>query len=81
MMVTLKLPRFGTNMVEGTLIAWQKKPGESFKEGDVLYDVETEKVTSSVEAPCNGTMVEIIAQESSIVPVGDPVCRIRKQDT
>ena len=43
MMVTLKLPRFGTNMVEGTLVAWQKRPGESFKEDDVLYEVETEK--------------------------------------
>jgi pyruvate/2-oxoglutarate dehydrogenase complex dihydrolipoamide acyltransferase (E2) component len=77
MMVTLKLPRFGMNMEEGTIVAWRRAAGDGFAKGDILYEVETEKVTSEVEAPCDGTLVEILAAEEQIVAVGDPVCRVR----
>ncbi|MDE2792828.1 MAG: lipoyl domain-containing protein [Paracoccaceae bacterium] len=80
MKVALKLPRIGMNMEEGTLVAWRVQPGESFKEGDILYDVETEKVTSEYEAPCNGKMLEHFADEGDDVPVGDNVCRIETGD-
>lgn len=76
MKANLKLPRFGMNMEEGTIAAWRKSVGDRFDAGDVLYEVETEKVTSSVEAPCAGTLVEIVADEQQTVPVGGVVCRI-----
>ena len=76
MKITLKMPRVGMNMEEGTLVAWRVQPGKDFKEGDVLYDFETEKVTSEYEAPCDGTMLEHLADEGDDVPVGDHVCRI-----
>ena len=76
MKVTLKMPRISMNMEEGTLVVWRVQPGESFREGEILYDVETEKVTSEYEAPCNGTMLEHLAKEGDDVPVGDSVCRI-----
>lgn len=78
MKVALKMPRIGMNMEEGTIVAWRVKPGESFKEGDPLYDVETEKVTNEFEAPCDGTMLEHLAAEGDNVPVGDSVCRIER---
>lgn len=80
MKVALKMPRIGMNMEEGTLVAWRVQPGECFKEGDILYDVETEKVTSEYEAPCNGTMLEHLADEGDDIPVGDNVCRIETGD-
>ena len=78
MKITLKMPRISMNMEEGTLVAWRVGPGERFGEGDILYDVETEKVTSEYEAPCAGTMLEHLAEEGDDVPVGDGVCRIEK---
>ncbi|MGH1464861.1 MAG: lipoyl domain-containing protein [Cognatishimia sp.] len=78
MKVALKMPRASMNMEEGTLVCWRVQPGESFKEGDILYDVETEKVTNEYEAPCNGVMLEHLAEEGDEVPVGDEVCRIDK---
>lgn len=76
MIVSLKLPRFGMNMEEATIAKWHKEPGESFKSGDPLYDIETEKVTTEVTAPCDGRLVEILAQPESTVEVGSPVCKI-----
>ena len=78
MKVTLKLPRISMNMEEGTITAWRKQPGDPFKQGEILYDIETEKVTLEVEAPCDGTLVEIVAPEGEVVEVGGPVCRIEQ---
>ena len=80
MKMALKMPRIGMNMEEGTVVAWRLQPGESFKEGDILYELETEKVTSEYEAPCNGVMLEHLVDEGDDVPVGDNVCRIDKTD-
>lgn len=80
MKTTLKMPRIGMNMEEGTLVTWQVQPGENFKEGDVLYEIETEKVTNEYEAPCNGVMLEHLASEGDNIPVGDNVCKIEKTD-
>ena len=76
MSVTLKLPRLSMNMAEATLVAWRKRPGDRFVAGEVLYEVETEKVTSTIEAPGAGTLLSILAPEGSELEVGDPVCTV-----
>ena len=76
MKVSLKLPLFGMNMEEGTIAKWHKRAGEAFRKGDPLYDVETEKVISEVQAPCDGTLLETFADEGQTVGVGDAVCQI-----
>ena len=74
MKVRLKLARVGMNMEEGTIVAWHKAPGDTFKAGEILYEVETEKVTNEVEAPGDGRMVEILVAEGDIAEVGADVC-------
>jgi pyruvate/2-oxoglutarate dehydrogenase complex dihydrolipoamide acyltransferase (E2) component len=76
MKVSLKLPLFGMNMEEATIVKWHKGTGEAFRKGDPLYDVETEKVTSEVQAPCDGTLLERVAGEGQTISVGDIVCQI-----
>ena len=63
-------------MEEATIVAWSKQPGEKFKVGDPLYAIETEKVTMEVEAPCDGTMFEILVGVGQDAKVGQPVCTI-----
>jgi pyruvate/2-oxoglutarate dehydrogenase complex dihydrolipoamide acyltransferase (E2) component len=58
MKIGLKLSRVGMSMEEATITRWHKKPGDSFKKGEPLYDIETEKVNMEVEAPCDGIMIE-----------------------
>jgi len=74
MKAKLKLARIGMNMEEGTIVNWHVAEGESFKAGGLLYDVETEKVTNEVEAPGNGTLLEILVGEGEIALVGQDVC-------
>ena len=78
MKVTLKLPRITMNMAEGTLVAWRIQEGTAFKAGQILYEIETEKVTSEVEAPCDGTLLTILAEAGTDLQVGDPICRIEQ---
>lgn len=76
MIVSQKLPRYGTNMEEATIAKWHLQPGDAFKAGEPLYDIETEKVTTEVEAPCNGRLIAILANVGDIVEVGGVVCKI-----
>lgn len=76
MKVTLKLNRVGMTMEEATLVRWCVQPGEQFAKDDVLYEIETEKVTQEVTAEVAGTLVEIIAAEDSDISVGDNICVI-----
>lgn len=76
MIVSLKLPRFGMTMEEATVVKWYRQPGEGFKTGEPLYEIETEKVTTTVEAPCDGRLLAIVATADTIVDVGSVVCKI-----
>ena len=76
MKVNLKLSRVGMNMESATVSAWRKTPGETFVKGEILYDIETEKVTMEVEAPCNGKLMVIEVPAGSETNVGDVVCQI-----
>ncbi len=78
MKAVLKLPRISMNMEEGTIIAWRKKAGDSFKEGEILYEIETEKARLEVEAPCHGVLLEIMVDEGGTAEVGTGVCRIEQ---
>jgi len=80
MKVKLKLARVGMNMEEATVVRWYKKPGEKFKTGEPLYDIETEKVTMSVEAPGDGTLLEIDVPEGQVATVGQTVCVVESAD-
>lgn len=74
MKVSLKLGRIGMNMQEATITKWLVQPGEAFRKGDPLYEIETEKVTQEVEAPGDGTMLEILVPAEREAEVGQAVC-------
>ena len=76
MKVGLKLSRVGMSMEEATITKWHKRPGDAFSKGEALYDIETEKVTMEVEAPCDGIMIETKVAEGDSAEVGQVVCTI-----
>ncbi len=79
MKVALKLSRVGMSMEEATISKWHKGPGEAFKKGEPLYDIETEKVNMEVEAPCDGVLIEQKVAEGDNAEVGQIVCTIDQQ--
>jgi len=80
MKLALKLPKLSMNMDEATLVHWHKREGEQFASGEILYSLETEKVTSDVEAPCAGLLSKILVSEGDSVEVGAPVCEVERHD-
>ena len=74
MKVTLKLNRVGMNMQEATIAKWHKQAGEAFEKDEALYEIETEKVTQEVTAPCNGRVLEILVQAGDNAGVNAGVC-------
>jgi pyruvate/2-oxoglutarate dehydrogenase complex dihydrolipoamide acyltransferase (E2) component len=76
MRLTLKLSRVGMTMEEATIVKWHRQPGQTFKAGETLYEIETEKVNQEITATSDGTMLEIYAREGEIVKVGGQVCAV-----
>jgi len=76
MRINLKLARVGMSMQEATIAKWHKETGAAFRQGEVLYEIESEKVTQEVTATADGTMVEVFVREGEVVPVGAKVCTV-----
>jgi pyruvate/2-oxoglutarate dehydrogenase complex dihydrolipoamide acyltransferase (E2) component len=64
------LPKWGLTMEDGTVVAWHVAEGDTVKQGDVIAEVETEKIEMDLEAPCDGVMARIVVQEEDTVDVG-----------
>ncbi len=72
----LLMPKLGLTMEEGTIVEWYIGEGDSFKSGDLIYAVETEKLTNDVEANEDGEILEILVNEGETVEVKTPVARL-----
>ena len=75
-MVDVLMPQLGETVVEGTITRWFVGIGEAVVIDQPLYEVSTEKVDSEVPSPVGGVLVEIVAGEGDVVPVGALLCRI-----
>ena len=60
--------------------AWKKQVGDTVKEGDPLFEVETEKVISEVPSDFNGVLKVQKVSEGDPVSVGDVVATIEVKD-
>ena len=70
MPVDIVMPKLGLTMTEGLITEWRKKEGDPVKKGEILFVLETEKVTYEVEAPEDGTLGKILVPAQQTVPVG-----------
>jgi pyruvate dehydrogenase E2 component (dihydrolipoamide acetyltransferase) len=52
-------------MTQGNLVRWHLQEGKSFKAGDVLFEVETDKAQLEVDAPDDGILVKIVIPEGT----------------
>ena len=64
------LPKWGLTMEDGTVVAWYVDEGDHVVEGEVIAEVETEKVENELEAPCAGVVARILVDEDETVDVG-----------
>jgi pyruvate/2-oxoglutarate dehydrogenase complex dihydrolipoamide acyltransferase (E2) component len=60
-------------MEAGKITSWLKQVGDSVARGEPIAEIETDKATIEMESLAAGTLVEIVAEAGSEVPVGEPV--------
>lgn len=70
------MPMLGMAQDTGKLIAWHKSAGEAVAAGDVLFEVETDKSVSEVEAQTDGYLSQVQVTEGTDVPVGQVIAVI-----
>ena len=61
------MPQGGQHVEEGRVVKWLKAEGDAVKKGEVVCEVETEKVVLEVESPADGVLLKIV------VPAGEKV--------
>lgn len=68
----IKMPKLGESITEGTIISWSVQVGDIIKEDDVLFEVNTAKVSAEIPSPVEGKVVEILFKEGDTVAVYNP---------
>ena len=66
-----RLPDVGEGITESELLAWHVAPGDEVQEDQTLCEIETDKATVEIPAPCSGRVEHLAAQVGQIVKVGE----------
>jgi pyruvate dehydrogenase E2 component (dihydrolipoamide acetyltransferase) len=72
----ITLPRLGETMEEARVTEWLKAPGDVFRRGDVLLEVETDKTVVEVPALQDGTLVAQLVQPGEMVALDQPIAEV-----
>tara|TARA_B100000900_G_scaffold411801_1_gene432226 strand:- start:744 stop:1838 length:1095 start_codon:yes stop_codon:yes gene_type:complete len=74
------MPKWGLSMKEGSILRWFKSNGDTVSKGDMILEIETEKVVNEMESPEDGKILKICASEGDTVPVGSIIAVCAKKD-
>jgi pyruvate dehydrogenase E2 component (dihydrolipoamide acetyltransferase) len=75
-MPDIVMPRLSDSMEEGTILTWMKKVGDEIAVGEEIVEIETDKANMAYESDVAGTLVEILAEEGTTLPIGTPIARV-----
>ena len=65
------VPELAESTVEATVASWLKKDGEAVSKGDVIIELDTDKVSLEIVSPSNGTIKEVKKSVGDVVKVGE----------
>jgi pyruvate dehydrogenase E2 component (dihydrolipoamide acetyltransferase) len=77
--IEVPMPKLSMTMEEGELITWVKHEGDQVRAGEVIAEVNSDKVEMEVESPADGTLVRLAAAEGEVVPVGAPIATLETE--
>lgn len=66
----IAVPKWGIEMVEGTITSWNKSVGDAVAKGDEVFEMESDKIVNVWDAPVAGVLRRIIAAAGDAHPVG-----------
>ena len=70
MIKAITVPKWGLSIEEGELLSWLVAPGDKIGLGQEIAEIETTKITGTVEAQVAGILRKLVAQEQQVLPVG-----------
>ncbi|MGE7935394.1 dihydrolipoamide acetyltransferase family protein [Bacillus paramycoides] len=80
MAVEVVMPKLGMAMKEGIITSWNIKAGDNVAKGELIASINSEKIETEIEAPADGTVLDIAVSEDEGVPPGTVICYIGKPD-
>ena len=69
MKIEIKIPEVGESVQEAVLAQWYKRDGEQVRKDEILYLIETDKVTLEISAEADGVL-HILVPEGETVSIG-----------
>ncbi len=72
-------PQISESTEEGVLVTWFVEPGAKVREGDLVAEVQVEKISAEVLAPGNGT-IELLAEPGSVIVQGHPIAVLETEE-
>lgn len=74
--VEVIVPQLGEGLQEVRVMRFLKQPGDRVERDEHIYEMETDKANVEVESPYAGVIVEWLAKEGDILPIGAPIARM-----
>jgi 2-oxoglutarate dehydrogenase E2 component (dihydrolipoamide succinyltransferase) len=74
--VEMLMPKMGESIIEGTILTWLKKEGDTIEQDESVLEVATDKVDTEVPATHGGILKKILVKEGEVVAVGAPIAVI-----
>ena len=75
----IKVPSVGESITTGVVVSWLKRNGDQVEEGDMLFELETDKAVLEIPSPGAGTL-EILITEGTEVSIGQVVGMLGQDD-
>lgn len=76
MLKEIILPKQGLQMTEGTITKWIIPEGGDVKEGEPLFEMETDKLTITIDATASGKLLKIVRGEGETVPITEIIAYV-----
>lgn len=73
------MPRLADTMEDGAVALWHKQVGDTVSRGEVLCEIETEKVTMEYASDYDGRLTAILVEPNVVVPIGHPIATLELQ--
>ncbi len=73
------VPSVGESISTGTIVSWIKHNGDKVKEGENLFELETDKAVLEIPSPGTGTL-EILVEEGTEVKIGQKVALLNSDE-
>lgn len=78
--VEIRIPQLGEGLQEARIVSLLKRPGDTVRRDEPIYEMETDKAVMPIESPIGGVLESWTAEEDQVLPIGAVVARMETTD-